>query len=249
MSISELSGKPIERVLLLTGAAGGIGRAVLSRAREEGYRVLAVDRESAPDAAAKDQGAIWLQSDVTKDSQTEAVFEHLDTTFGRLDAVVLAAGAVGSGRVESVTPAEFRALLDLNLTAAFLYARLALPRLRQTRGSLIFVSSTNGITGGSALSGPAYAAAKGALIALTRHIARDYGREGVRANCIAPGPIDTPMLARLDDETMEALRASIPLGRIGTPEDVANLVTFLISDRASYLTGLTVSVSGGLVMA
>ena len=131
--------------------------------------------------------------------------------------------------------------------SAFVYARLALPRLCKTQGSIVFLSSTNGITGGSPLSGPAYAVAKAGLIALTRNIARDYGPRGVRANCVAPGPIDTPMLDRLSDQVKDALTKSIPMGRIGTPEDVANTVAFLISSEARYLTGLTVPVAGGMV--
>ena len=111
------------------------------------------------------------------------------------------------------------------------------------------MSSTNGLTGGSPLSGPAYAAAKAGLIALTKNIARDYGPEGVRANCVAPGPTDTPMLDRLSDSVRHSLGAAIPLGKIGSPDDVANAIAFLCSDEARYLTGVTLSVSGGMVMA
>jgi NAD(P)-dependent dehydrogenase (short-subunit alcohol dehydrogenase family) len=234
-------------VLLLTGACGGIGAAILDRARDAGYRILAVDRRPGP-TDTDDPDLRWLRADVTSDADTERVFETLDQGFGRLDAMVFAAGAVGSGRVEAVTPEEFQRLVDLNLTGPFRYARLALPRLRATRGVLVFLSSTNGVTGGSPLSGPAYAAAKGGLITLMRHIARDYGPEGIRANCVTPGPIDTPMLERLSVEVRASLRDAIPLGRIGTPADVADLVAFLLSEKAAYLTGLTVSVSGGLVM-
>lgn len=247
MPISELSGNSARRVLLLTGASGGIGQAILSRARAAGYRVLAIDRQPAPPQA-EDPDVHWLRADVTSDGDTEMAFARLDQAFGRLDALVFAAGAVGSGRVEAVAVEDFQRLVDVNLTGAFRYARLALPRLRATRGTLVFLSSTNGVTGGSPLSGPAYAAAKAGLIALTRHIARDYGPEGIRANCVTPGPIDTPMLDRLSDEVRASLRDSIPLGRIGSPGDVADLVSFLLSDKAAYLTGLTVSVSGGLVM-
>ncbi|MEO8500265.1 MAG: SDR family oxidoreductase [Vicinamibacteria bacterium] len=186
---------------------------------------------------------------MTRDVETEAAFRALDRTWGRLDAAVLAAGAVGSGQVEAVLPDDFRRLIDLNLTAAFTYARAALPLLRARKGCLVFLSSTNGLTGGSPLSGPAYAAAKAGLIALAKNIARDYGPEGVRANCVAPGPIDTPMLDRLSEPVKDSLRSAIPLGRIGSADDVANAVAFLCSEQARYLTGVTLSVSGGLVMA
>jgi NAD(P)-dependent dehydrogenase (short-subunit alcohol dehydrogenase family) len=247
MPLSKPLESPDDRVLLITGANGGIGRALVRRARSDGYRVFAVDRINRVEREA-DPAIHWHHADVTRDDETEEVFAQLDRTWGRLDAVVLAAGAVGTGRVEAVRPDDFRSLIDLNLTAAFTYARLALPRLRVSRGSLVFISSTNGLTGGSPLSGPAYAAAKAGLIALTRNIARDYGPEGVRANCVAPGPIETPMLGRLTDTVKASLRASIPLGEIGAPEDVANVVSFLLSSEARYLTGLTISVSGGMVM-
>ena len=248
MVISKPADPAAQPVLLLTGAAGGIGLAILQRARQDGYRVFAIDRADRPPRLATDSGTHWRIADVTRDDQTDASFAELDALWGRLDVAVLAAGAVGSGRVEEVRPDDFRRLLDLNLTSAFTHARLALPRLRTIRGSLVFLSSTNGISGGSPLSGPAYASAKAGLIALTKNIARDYGADGVRANCIAPGPIDTPMLDRLSEGAKASLRASIPLGDVGSAGDVANLVSFLISDQARYLTGLTVSVSGGMVM-
>ena len=108
--------------------------------------------------------------------------------------------------------------------------------------------STNGLTGGSSLSGPAYAAAKAGILALTKHLARDLAASGVRVNAIAPGPIETPMLDRFDETEREALRQSIPLHELGTPDDVANLVFFLASSAAQHITGTTISLSGGLVM-
>lgn len=236
-------------MLLLTGAAGGIGQAVLRHARSAGYRVFAVDLVEPPAASSPDDRIQWFRADVTRDEEIAAVFRDLERRWGRLDAAVLAAGAVGAGRAEAVAPDDFRRLIDLNLTSAFTCARLALPMLRETRGCIVFLSSTNGLTGGSPLSGPAYAAAKAGLIALCRNIARDYGPEGVRANCVAPGPIETPMLDRLSESVKNSLRSAIPLGRIGSPDDVASAIGFLCSEEAGYLTGITLSVSGGMVMA
>ena len=238
---------PNARVLMLTGAAGGIGLAILGRARRDGYRVFAVDSRERPSSLGSDAFVEWFEADVTSDTGAGRAFSRLDQKLGRLDALVPCAGVVGEGRVEDVAPDSFRRLLEVNLTSAFVYARLALPLLCKTQGSIVFLSSTNGITGGSPLSGPAYAVAKAGLIALTRNIARDYGPRGVRANCVAPGPIDTPMLDRLSDQVKDALTKSIPMGRIGAPEDVANTVAFLISSEARYLTGLTVPVAGGMV--
>lgn len=121
------------------GLPGGIGRAILAVARKAGYRLLAVDREPGPPQTA-DPDVHWLRADVTSDADTARAFECLDERFGRLDAVVFAAGAVGSGRVEAVAPKDFEHLIDLNLIGPFRYARLALLRLRATRGCLVFLS-------------------------------------------------------------------------------------------------------------
>lgn len=248
MRQADPSADPNAPVLMITGAAGGIGQAVLRRARADGYRIFAIDLKTRLPSSERDALVQWFEADVTNDEEASRAFVELDHKFGRLDALLPCAGVVGSGRVEEVEPAAFRRLLEINLTSAFLYSRLALPRLCKTRGSIVFVSSTNGLTGGSPLSGPAYAVAKAGLIALTKNIARDYGAQSVRANCVAPGPIDTPMLDRLSDPVKAALRGSIPLGDLGAPEDVANVVAFLISAQAKYLTGLTITISGGMVM-
>lgn len=156
MPLPESPGQPHGRVLLVTGAAGGIGRAVVKRALQEGYRVFAIDRVDAPEAERDDPRLRWFHADVTREDQIEAAYLSLAGAWNQLDAAVLAAGAVGAGRAEAVAAAEFRRLIELNLTSAFNCARLALPALRESRGCLVFMSSTNGLTGGSPLSGPAY---------------------------------------------------------------------------------------------
>lgn len=182
-------------------------------------------------------------------SDPAPVFRKLDRSFGRLDVFVHAAGAVGEGSVESTSAADWRKLIEINVTSAFVFAHHAIPRLRKTQGSIVFLSSTNGMTGGSPLSGPAYAVAKAGLIALTKNIARDVAPFGVRANCVAPGPIDTPMLDRLPQAVKAKLRKTIPMGRIGEANEVASAIAFLASKEARYLTGITLPVSGGLVMS
>lgn len=233
-------------VWLVTGGEGGIGRAIVRVAAASGARVVSVDIRSVDRSEEPLSSLLRLVHDVT--TPADPVFRALDDRFGRLDVLVNAAGGVGQGTAESTPMDEWRRLLELNLTSAFAFSRLAVPRLRASRGCIVNVSSTNGLTGGSPLSGPAYAAAKAGLVALTRNMARDLGPDGVRVNCVAPGPVDTPMLHRLSPDARESLRRSIPLGALGSPEDVAAVVRFLASPEARHLTGATLALSGGLVM-
>ena len=235
------------KVILITGAEGGIGRALAQRAIEAGAFVVACDiRDDAHELAAPQ--VVTLQVDATDEAQVVAALRDVRERWGRRDVLVNNAGSVGSGRVEEVALAEWNALLATNLTSVFLFAKHAIPLLRESRGAMVNMSSTNGLTGGSPLSGPAYAVAKAGIIALTKNLARDLAADGVRVNCVAPGPVDTPMLDRLGDEGRANLRASIPLGELATTDDVANAVFFLASDAAKHIPGVTLSLSGGLVM-
>lgn len=233
----------------MTGASGGIGKAVVERALQEGARVFSVDMKTPQNGQRSERATCFLHMTHDVVSDPAPVFRKLDRSFGRLDVFVHAAGAVGEGSVESTSAADWRKLIEINVTSAFVFAHHAIPRLRKTQGSIVFLSSTNGMTGGSPLSGPAYAVAKAGLIALTKNIARDVAPFGVRANCVAPGPIDTPMLDRLPQAVKAKLRKTIPMGRIGEANEVASAIAFLASKEARYLTGITLPVSGGLVMS
>jgi 3-oxoacyl-[acyl-carrier protein] reductase len=236
------------RVALVTGAAGGIGRATVSALMREGFAVAAVDLALADLPCAFDAPFEAISADVTDESAVAGAVERCVRRFGGIDCVVHLAGAVGRGPLVEVSAADWRRLLDVNLTSAFLLAKAVHPHLRDRRGTLLLVSSTNGLNGGSALSGPAYAVAKAGVLNLVRYLAKEWGAEGIRVNAVAPGPVDTPMLARLPEATREALREAIPLGRIADPADVAGVVSFLCSPQAEYLTGTVLNVSGGLVL-
>jgi 3-oxoacyl-[acyl-carrier protein] reductase len=235
-------------VALVTGAAGGIGQALVQRLLRGGHAIVASDLALAdvPCAAAAPIAA--LPADVTDEPQVEAMVAAALERFGRLDAVVHLAGAVGHGPIEAVDVAEWRRLLDVNLTSAFLVAKATRSALARTAGVLVLTSSTNGLNGGSALSGPAYAAAKAGVVNLTRYLAKEWAPRAVRVLCVAPGPVETPMLARFDAATLGQLQAAVPLGRLGTPQEIAGIIEFLVSPAASYLTGVVVNASGGLVL-
>ncbi len=236
-----------DKVILITGAAGGIGRALAQRAVEAGAFVAALDVRAEVHDLAGPQ-VLTLQVDATDEGQVSAALRDVSERWGRLDVLVNNAGRVGCGRVEEVALEDWNALLATNLTSVFLFAKHAIPLLRESCGAMVNMSSTNGLTGGSHLSGPAYAVAKAGIIALTKNLARDLASDGVRVNCVAPGPVDTPMLDRLGEEGRANLRASIPLGELATTDDVANAVFFLASDAAKHITGVTLSLSGGLIM-
>jgi NAD(P)-dependent dehydrogenase (short-subunit alcohol dehydrogenase family) len=235
-----MTGRPLldaeGRVLLLTGAAGGIGSAVADIYREAGGIVAGLDLSEA-------DGIIGC--DTTNAMALDHAVATILDRYGRIDDVVHAAGIVGKGRLADLEEADWHRVLDANLTSAFLLARACAAPLAKSRGRLVFLSSTNGRNGGSQLSGAAYAVAKAGLINLTRYLAREWAEQRVRVNCIAPGPVDTPMLARLDDETRAALRNGTLTGRIPTAEDVAGTIAFLLSANAEAFTATVLNASAG----
>ena len=239
---------PVRPVALVTGAAGGIGTAVVARMLDAGCAVVASDLGLAdlPCATARPFAAV--PADVTRESDVKALVDTTLERFGRLDRVVHLAGATGHGPIDAVTLEDWQRLLDVNLTSAFLLARACHPALAESRGVLVLTASTNALQGGSALSGPAYAVAKAGVINLTRYLAKEWASEAVRVVCVAPGPVDTPMLGRFESTTRESLRAAIPLGRFATANDIAGIIEVLGGRDASYLTGIVLNASGGLVL-
>jgi NAD(P)-dependent dehydrogenase (short-subunit alcohol dehydrogenase family) len=163
--------------------------------------------------------------------------------------VVHLAGRAGRGPIDIVPREEWDSLLAVNLSSAHTLAQAAHPHLARSRGSLTLTASSNALNGGSALSGPAYAVAKAGLINLMRYLAREWAPEGIRVNCLAPGPIDTPMVTgRFTPEVLERLRAAVPLGVLGEPRHVAHAVDYLLHADAGFVTGTVLNISGGLVI-
>lgn len=234
-------------VALITGAAGGLGRAAVAKLRERGMRVVATDLALAEIPCGAPLTVASL--DVTDEAAISAVLERVLTEFGRLDHVIHLAGAAGRGPVDEVSVLEWNRLLEINLTSAFMLAKSVHPALRETRGSLTLAASSNGLNGGSALSGPAYAVAKAGLINLARYLAKEWASEGIRVNCLAPGPIDTAMVTgRFSADVITSLRESVPLGQLGQPEQVAHAIDYLTSPSARFVTGTVMNISGGVVL-
>ncbi|SCG71821.1 SDR family NAD(P)-dependent oxidoreductase [Micromonospora inositola] len=214
--------------LLVTGGASGIGAAVVEAARRSGETVHVIDVATGVDAA-----------------DPVAVAEFVDQV-GTPDRVAHLAGVVSAGGIEETTLAEWERTIRSNLTSAFVVCQAVVPRMAaRGGGSVVLMSSLNARDGGTRLSGTAYAAAKAGVLGLMRHLAVDYGPCGIRVNAVAPGPVDTPMHARLSEEQKATLRRRMPLGRVASATEIADIMLFLLSDSCATVTGMTFDVNGG----
>ena len=233
-------------VALVTGGAGGIGSAIARELAALGYlpAITYLTSEDAAKALAAELGGVALRCDVTDAGSVKAAFAALEAGPGMPEVLINNAGRAWRGLLQDMTDEDWREVTSVALDGAFFCCREALPAMiRARRGCIVNVSSVWGEVGGSCEA--AYSAAKAGLIGLTRALAKEVGPSGVRVNCVAPGCIETAMLAEFSAEDKAAMAEETPLGRIGTPEDVARAVAFLVSDRAAFITGQVLSVGGG----
>ncbi len=237
---------PGATIALVTGAAGGIGRAVVERLVAAGMRVGALDLDEAGLQALATDAVLPLPADVTDEDAVRAAFDAVRAAWGEPEAVVNVAGLFATHRVPSLSRADWDRFLAVNATGPFLVCREALPAMIAAgTGAIVNVASTAGLRGGRDRA--AYCAAKGALVQLTRCLALDHGPDGVRANVVAPGLIDTVMAdwIRHDEAALADFAARVPAGRMGTPAEVADTVAYLLSPAATYVNGAVLSVDGG----
>ncbi len=246
----ELAG----RVALVTGAGRGIGATIATSLAGEGCPVALVDlagHDQAQLLAARlrseGRPALAIEADVTSLDQAEAAVTRTVEELGGLDILVCNAGITRDGVVWKLTEAAWDQVLAVNLKGCFTFCRAVAPRFRaQQRGRIVTVASINGIRGKAGQAN--YAASKAGVIALTKTVARELGPAGVTVNCVAPGLVATGMTADLPAAVRERALAESALGRAGTPEDVAAVVTFLCSGPARHLTGTVIRVDGGQYM-
>ena len=247
-------GKLDNKIAIITGAGRGIGRGIAEKLAAEGAAVVVTDiDEQAARTAAKEVGggAIGLRVDVTsKDSVTEMVAQVTEK-FGRIDVLVNNAGWDKVGPFVDSDEADWDRVIAINLYGVLHTSKAVLPIMAtQGHGSVVNLGSDAGRVGSSGEA--VYSAAKGAVIAFSKATAREMARHQVNVNCICPGPTDTPLFASIGGDNpklREALTKAIPFRRLADPSDLANAVAFFASDEAAYITGQTVSVSGGLTMS
>jgi len=247
-------GRLEDRVALVTGSASGIGAACALRFAREGAILAGFDLRRAAEgdwaeAARTAPEALHFEGDVRREDDLAAAVEALRRRFGRIDVLVNSAGVAGGGPVHAIELEEWRRVIDVNLGGTFLACRRVLPlMLERGRGSIVNVASVEGLEGFE--GGSAYNASKGAVLLLTRNMAIDYARRGIRVNAVCPGFVETPMSRALLEEpalaeTRDRIREAHQLGRFGRAEEIAQAVLFLASDEASFVTGHPLVVDGG----
>jgi len=244
----RLSGK----VALVTGAGGGIGRATVARLTADGAAVVAGDLKgyaAVADAVGAAGGrALGVELDVTSSVSARAAVEAAIAQFGGLHILVNNAGIDQRGLLEELSEADWDRVLAVNLKGPFICSQAAAKHL-EGGGAIVNVASLAGRSS-SPLQGCHYSASKAGLLGLTRHLARELGPRHIRVNAVCPGPVVTDMLARsTSSEGIAALAAQVPVGRAGTPEDIAGVIAFLASEDAGYINGASLDANGGIFMA
>ena len=238
------------RGVLISGGDRGIGAAAARAFYEAGFRVVVLYHSNAEAAAALEKqlpGITAVQCDVASRASCELAFRTAEQALGHVDVLVSNAGIAQQKLFTDITPEEWQHMLDVNLTGAFHLCQLALPgMIRRKAGRILTVSSMWGQTGGSCEVH--YSAAKAGLIGLTKALAKEEGPSGITVNCVAPGVIDTDMMAAFTAEDKAALAEETPVGRLGSADEVARLLVFLAGEDAGYITGQVFGVNGGLVI-
>jgi 2-hydroxycyclohexanecarboxyl-CoA dehydrogenase len=247
-------GKLKDKIAIVTGAGQGIGRGIAEKLAAEGATVAVTDVNETTAKETADAiggGAVGIRADVTSRESVEAMVAQVHRQFGRIDVLVNNAGWDKAGPFVDSDPADWDRVIAINLYGVLHTCKAVLPIMaEQGHGSVVNLASDAGRVGSSGEA--VYSAAKGGVIAFTKAIAREAARHQVNANAVCPGPTDTALFASIGGDNpklREALTKAIPFRRLAQPADLANVVAFLASDEASYVTGQTVSVSGGLTMS
>ena len=233
-------------MVLVTGGSRGIGLATARAFVEAGDKVAITYRKEPPAEAAA-LGILAVACDVTDSTQIDAAFATIEAELGPVEVLVSNAGITRDTLVLRMTDDDFSSVLDANLTGGFRVAKRALKSMMKARfGRIVFVSSIVGLVGQAGQAN--YAASKAGLSGLARSLAREYASRGITVNVVAPGPIATDMLDAMPEAQRDAMAQAAPVGRLGTPAEVAAVIRFLASDDAAYVTGIVVPVDGGMAM-
>jgi 3-oxoacyl-[acyl-carrier protein] reductase len=238
------------KIAIVTGSGRGIGRSIALRLAEAGASIIINDINKEAEVVAQEirdldkQGKAVI-ADVSLEHDVARLIEATMTTFGKIDILVNNAGINRDQLLIRMTEEEWDRVISINLKSIFLCTRAALrPMIKQRWGRIISVSSVVGMMGNAGQTN--YAAAKAGIIGFTRSVAKEVASRGITANTVAPGFIDTEMTQKLSDDRQQKITSHIPIGRLGSPEDVASAICFLASEEASYITGQVLAVDGGL---
>ncbi|HCV35484.1 MAG: 3-oxoacyl-ACP reductase FabG [Acidimicrobiales bacterium] len=236
----------MNRVVLVTGGNRGIGLACATSFAEDGHKVAVTCRGQVPEDVTA-AGLLPVSCDVTDAGEVEAAFLEIEESLGPVEVLIANAGITRDGLILRMSDEDFTDVIDTNLIGSFRVARRAVKSMMRARwGRIIFISSIAGRIGQTGQAN--YSASKAGLVGLGRSLAKEFASRGVTVNIVAPGPILTDMLASLPEEQQAAYAEAVPLGRLGRPEEVADVVSFLASDSAAYVTGAVVPVDGGIFM-
>ncbi len=234
------------RIAIVTGGAQGIGAATASLLRSEGALVEVWDAAAGHPETGKDEGLTSHRVDVSDSSKVEAALEELVSRLGVPDILINNAGIIADDFASKLSVEDWERVLKVNLSGTFIPCKALIPHLRE-RGSGV-ITNTSSISALGNRGQANYAASKAGVIGLSRTLSQELAGDGIRVNCVAPGAIETSMFDEVPEKVKEKFLQRIPLGRLGTPEDVARLHLFLASDEASYMTGQTVFCDGGITL-
>ena len=248
----DVSGRLADKVAIVTGGGSGIGEAVARVFAQAGAAVVVADLPGSPGTAVAEAiraaggKARFVPTDVSSREQADALVAAAVAEFGSADILVNAAGILAFGTGASTDPETWDRVIGVNLTGTYNCCHSVLPEMiKRGRGSIVNISSSTGAHDVGANTA-AYVASKGGVTIFTKALAVDHARDGIRANAVAPGPVDTPMLRHvIDDEALARFGRSLPVGRVGRPEEQAYAILFLASDEASFVTGAILAVDGG----